>query len=131
MSVAVKFKSAQAEAEFRDHRLKSDAKALLYLIVGYVAATWPDAAVEVTDVFYHKGEFNSQSATHEEWRAIDIVLRGGSDEQGRELGEWLNQTAMLSAPDMKPAVYHTTGHGLHLHLQTSKTGRITIVRTNV
>lgn len=127
----MKFKSPETEAEFRDPRLKSDVKALLYLVVGYVAVAWPQVAVEVTDVFYNKGEFNSQSATHEEWRAIDLALRGASDAQSRELADWMNQNVILSAPGMKPAVYHTTGHGLHLHLQTSKLGRITIMRTNV
>lgn len=127
----MKFKTPETFAEFNDPRLKSDVIALFYMAVGYVALVWPDISVEVTDVFYRKGEFNSQSSTHEEGRAIDIVLRGGSEAQSEELAEWLNQSVMLSAPDMKPAVYHTTGHRLHLHLQTSKTGRITIVRTNV
>lgn len=126
----MKFKTPETEVEFLDGRLKSDVKALLCLAVGYVAINWPDVDVEVTDVFYPKGEFNSQGATHEEWRAIDIVLRNSSDANSKELAQWLNQNAMLSVPEMKPAVYHSTGHGLHLHLQTSKLGRITIMRTN-
>lgn len=126
----MKFKTPETEKEFRDPLVKSDVIALLYMVVGYVAAHWPDVVVEVTDVIYERGEFNSQSGTHEEGRAIDLVLRGAAEAYTRALEEWLNQNVMLSAPGMKPAVYHTTGHGLHLHLQTSKTGRITIVRTN-
>lgn len=127
----MKFKTSETEQEFNDPSLKSDVKTLFYLLVGYVAVHWPDVIVEVTDVFYQQGEFNSQSATHQEWRAIDVVLRGASETHTRSLEEWLNQNVMLSAPGMKPAVYHTIGHGLHLHLQTSKMGRPTIVRTNV
>lgn len=127
----MRFKTPETEAEFRDTRLKSDVKALLFMAIGYAAVNWPEVKVEVTDVYYEKGKFNSTSSTHEEWRAIDLVLRNGTDAQSRELGEWLNSIAMLSAPGMKPVVYHDTGYGLHLHLQTSRLGRITIVRQEV
>lgn len=126
----MKFKTPETEVEFNDPSLKSDVIALFYMLVGYVAVHWPDVVVEVTDVFYEQGEFGSKSATHETHRAIDVALRGATNGQCEELGEWVNQNVVLSAPGMKPVVYHNVRTGLHIHIQTSISGHVTIVRRN-
>lgn len=128
-------KTADVAAEWLDSRLASDVRGMVYWADGYVRDLFPGYHVLVTEVFYEKGEFGSTTDVHETWRGVDLVV---VDAKGNRAGEKLhldladamNGFFTLPAPGMKPAVYHTTGYGWHLHIQGSRVGGVHLVRVN-
>lgn len=129
------FKDETIKSEWHDERLKSDIKVLVYALAGYCRDKFEDMEPTITSVFYQKGQFGSQTSVHEEWRGVDVTLRGFNailvDAAMKDATEWINNNFMLSTPGMKPAVYHTTGHGWHIHLQVARHSGLTVVRRGV
>jgi len=124
----MKFKTEATRKEFDNELLKSDVRVMVYAIDGYVRHIF-GLELEITDVWYPKGAFNSETVVHEDWRGIDAVIREATEAQIKKLKKWIRRTFVLAAKAMVPCVYHDSGTGLHLHCQTSVLPGITIVRT--
>lgn len=125
----MKFKDVRTKAEFNDPRLKSDVRIIAFALTSYVQYKY-GRDIEITDVFYQRGEFNSITPVHEEWRGIDCVLRGMSMEEGAAIEAWVNENFKLAATGMLACVFHEAGYGLHFHLQVSIAAGTQIARIN-
>ena len=80
----------------------------------------------ITSLKSDREGINSQSKTHEDFRAIDFTSHGWSDFHIKRIIYKINNDysdiAAISASDLKPRaiIHHDIGHGSHFHLQVRK-----------
>ena len=82
--------------------------------------------VGITSILREKNDGISESATHQEGRAIDLSVIGWSKDNITQLAEHINEKyAQLlgTSKDMrepKVCIYHNNGNGWHFHFQVRR-----------
>lgn len=77
----------------------------------------------VTSIVRPLNDGISESKTHQEGRAIDLSVKGFTQEQIEELAAYINDKfkfcGAISSKTMKPVtcLYHNNGNGWHFHIQ--------------
>ena len=82
--------------------------------------------LRITSLINDRKDVMAKSSTHEEGRAFDISIDGWDKGNIIDFVEYMNKNykniAAISAQDLVPraAIYHNTGSGYHIHLQTRR-----------
>ncbi len=132
MPIIINFKSAGLAADLP--RIDSRIKALIFEAAAYLArgnlsltitCLLRDRAVQ--EAIYRKatalGAKEPVRSPHEDGRAVDLSIRGLSDEVIAGLVEHLNETFPYQGnPRLRTAIRHDVGQGDHIHIQVAPTG---------
>jgi hypothetical protein len=84
----------------------------------------------ITSIKSDRENIESVSKSHEDFRAIDVSVRGWTDQHIHRFVYMMNRDysdiAALSYSDNKPraAIYHDSGYGDHIHLQVRPNANI-------
>lgn len=130
--MSIRFKTPEALIEFSDPHLAKPVWAMILFAAGFVGYTLRDYELMVTAVYYPAGANGSKSLVHPEWRGIDftLVTKGTEYRAPKHIldlvAEAINSVFKLDAGEMKAAVVHDNGHGLHSHCQTDRDLTVTV-----
>lgn len=132
MPITINFKTGKLDADLP--KVDSRIKALIFETAAYlsrlnltltITCLLRDRAVQ--DAIYRNavtiGAKEPARSPHEDGRAVDISIRGLSDEVIISLIDHLNQTFPYEGnPKFKTALRHDVGQGDHVHIQVAPTG---------
>jgi hypothetical protein len=109
----IEFKEHPLNTEWMSPLLDSRLKFIIYALAGFVWESF-GKPITITSI-YRAGD----KGVHGYWRGIDIRSIYFTDDEIKEIKDFLNTNIVYGDNVHNTCVYHDVGQGIHFHIQVS------------